>query len=401
MTATLLDDDAPARPAQAAAETRCGNSPVEDFARDVWCLFGLPVDNLCYESACTLIDGHAAARRRALLSTININWIATSLTNPQFRASILNSDICTVDGVPLLWLARLAGLPMRDTVAGSTLIDRLCKRKAACPLTVFFMGGKERVAQEACRKVNRRRGGLRAVGHYNPGFGPLTAPPFCDGVRAVNTASPDLLVVALGALRGQSWIEQHRRTLDAGLVSHLGAAVDFLAGNERRAPRWLQRAGLEWLWRSYQRPALLHRYAADFFRLLKLLARHRLTPTPAQGTAAGGGTVVAEDATSIRIALHGSLTNHTRGALRETFVTALAMDKDIHLDFAAVGQVDRAFLGYLLLLIKHQARNRRKLLLINSDREIEKIFRRNLIDVSANALGVSYPSATLPVQEIG
>ena len=91
----------------------------------------------------------------------------------------------------------------------------------------------------------------------------------------MNAARPDFLVVSLGAAKGQAWIMRNLHRLDVPLVSHLGAVVNFVAGEVRRAPRWMQRSGLEWAWRVKEEPALLRRYAGDALRLLPLAWRER------------------------------------------------------------------------------------------------------------------------------
>ena len=232
--------------------------------RDVHCLFGLAVDNCTLVSTKNLLRQRIRLGRQTILSTINVNWVAQALRNEAFRNTVNNSDLVVIDGKPLLWLAQMLGCPMHETVPGSTLIQELLEESADQPLTIFLLGGEGNTAELAMQRINRRRnGGLRAVGALNPGHGTveeLSAPEILD---TVNATQPDILLVALGAKKGTQWIEHNREQLNAKVISHLGATINFLAGTVQRAPRFLQTIGLEWVWRIVQEPKLFSRYAAD------------------------------------------------------------------------------------------------------------------------------------------
>lgn len=182
------------------------NNPItQDFHRDVYCLLGLPVDNLSMESAKALLYDKAGQKGNVVLSTINVNWVVQSFANTSFRAAILNSDIITLDGRPLLWLAKLLGYPMSEVVSGSTLIQELHRDKTAKkPLTIFLFGGEEGAAGQALERINRNQGGLRAVGALNPGFGTVEQMSSDAIINTINETHPDILLVALGAKKRHS-----------------------------------------------------------------------------------------------------------------------------------------------------------------------------------------------------
>lgn len=250
------------------------NNPSAHDAPGRHLLFGLPVDNLGMSETKTLLRQIAKDGKQVVLSTINVNWVVTATRDPGFRAAILNSDLVVLDGKPLLWLSKLRGYPMREVVPGSTLIQELHQEKtAAPPLTIFLFGGENGVARKAMEHINSTPGGLKAVGALNPGFGTvaqLSSPEILD---AINRTRPDILLVALGAKKGTQWITRNRHQLDARIISHLGATINFLAGTVLRAPRPLRLLGLEWLWRIYQEPKLFTRYAGDGLALLRLVAQ--------------------------------------------------------------------------------------------------------------------------------
>ena len=249
-------------------------APAVDFDREVYCVLGLPVDAVDMDGAVAAVRRAAASGRRCMVSTPNLNFLAGALSDPAFRDSVLESDLCLADGMPLVWVARALGLPIRSRVAGSDLFAALAKHPGP-PLRVYFFGGPDGAAQAACERVNANAHGLRCVGFDSPGFVSIEAMSDAPRIARINGSGAQFVVAALGARKGQAWLRHNRAQLRAPVLCHLGAVVNFAAGRVRRAPAWLQRLGLEWLWRIGQEPALWRRYAGDGLALLRLMATRR------------------------------------------------------------------------------------------------------------------------------
>ncbi|WP_319409027.1 WecB/TagA/CpsF family glycosyltransferase [uncultured Desulfosarcina sp.] len=219
-----------------------------------------------------LIRNRAGEKRSLVMSTINVNWVVEASRNPSFRQAILNSDIVVLDGKPLLWLSKRKGHPIKEVVAGSSLIQELLVDKnTKNPLTIFLFGGEGDIAQQAMDRINSIHGGFRAVGALNPGYGSVEKMCSDEIIDAINQTEPDILLVALGAKKGTQWIEHNRQRLNAGVVSHLGATINFMAGTVQRAPFLMRKLSMEWVWRIFQEPKLFSRYAGDGLILLRLL----------------------------------------------------------------------------------------------------------------------------------
>lgn len=210
-----------------------------------------------------------------LISTINTNFVANSWKHKGFRQSLLQSDLCTVDGIGMLLLCHLSSVSKMPRVSGADLLERLLSRERSAlgrPLRVFFFGGNEAVADLARRVVNKLpSSAVCCVGSVNPGFGTMDELSRPELLAMINDAQPDFLIAALGAERGQEWLMRNRAHLDVPVCAHLGAAVNFVAGSIVRAPRKWQRLGLEWAWRIRQEPALARRYFKDGLFLARLL----------------------------------------------------------------------------------------------------------------------------------
>lgn len=333
-----------------------------DFTRDVHCLLGLPFDAVDLDGAARRLRAAAAAGERCVLATPNLNFVVAAQDDAAFRDSVIRADLCVADGMPLVWTARLLGLPLAERVAGSTLFERL-RADAARPLGVFFFGGADGVAAQACARLNAEAGGVRCVGWDSPGFEPVPAISGAERIARINASGADFLVVSLGARKGQAWIEHNLGALAPPLVSHLGAVVNFVAGTVRRAPPAWQRAGLEWLWRIREEPALWRRYAGDALgfarlaltRLLPYALHLRLARPSAAQLEAARVDLDDADAGTLVLRLRGAWSRDNLAPLRTAFARAAASGRALRLDLAGASHVDAAVLGLVSLLWAHAA----------------------------------------------
>ena len=239
-----------------------------------YALMGLPVHAVNQTETVEQLWLAVRERRQLFFTTPNLNFAVACRQDPAFRQSVLSSDLVVADGMPLVWAARLLGIPIPERVAGSSVFESI--RTTPPPdngprMRVFFFGGQPGIAQLAHERVNAGSRGMESVGFLDPGFGSVEemgADPIID---TLNAANADFLVIALGAAKGQAWIQQNRRRLNARVISHLGAVINFSAGSLRRSPPWMQKLGLEWLWRIKEEPQLWRRYGADGLALMGVL----------------------------------------------------------------------------------------------------------------------------------
>ena len=196
----------------------------------------------------------------------------SSLSDPEFRESLLDSDLCPPDGAPIVWIARLLGLPIKERVAGSDLLDRLrAGGTGTRRLAIFLFGGAKGVAAAAAGKLNAKPGGLNCVGTMDPGFCEVSEMSQDHVMDTVNSSGADFLVLSLGAKKGQLWLQRNHHRLTIPIRAHLGAAVNFQAGLIKRAPPIVRAWGFEWLWRIKEERYLWKRYRDDGVVLLRLL----------------------------------------------------------------------------------------------------------------------------------
>lgn len=350
--------------------------------RDVWCLLGLPIDATSEEGTLKELCICISETRSCFLSTPNLNFLITSLDDEAFRRSVLDSDWVVADGMPLVWVGRLLGIPLPERVPGSGVFEKLRRSgNEGKPIRVFFFGGPEGVAERACAILSAEATPMQGVGCYYPGFGTVEDMSESSIIDAINATNPDFVLVALGARKGQAWIEHNRARLSAPVISHLGAVVNFVAGTVSRAPGWVQRTGLEWLWRIYQEPSLFKRYWADAVAMLKLLiinvlplARYLRRSRRLCANAPSPRCQLSDDAGVAVIAVGGCIHNEAMGELRDLAKQACAKGRDVALDLAEVEYIDCAFIGFLQVLESRLRRQRRHLYIRHESPSLRRIF---------------------------
>lgn len=327
-----------------------------DFYRPVHCLLGLPFDAVNAQQALRRLEDARAGGPRCYLSTPNLNFLVASQHDPAFRDSVCRSDLSVADGMPLVWLARLLGLPLRERVSGSGLFE-LLRRRSGLRWDVFFFGGQPDAGRLACEALGGQPSSMRAAGHLCPGFGSVEQMSRPEWIERINASGANLLVVSLGSAKGQAWISQNLDRLHAPVVSHLGAVVNFVAGTVARAPRWMQRTGLEWLWRIKEEPQLWQRYARDGLALARLLAA-RVVPLAVLQQLQAPPEHAFHQARVTRLratdkaaaSLQGAWRNDNLLPVRHAFTDLLAMGGDLTLDLSETTWVDSSFAGLLALL---------------------------------------------------
>lgn len=243
-----------------------------DFNRNVHCLMGLPIDCVSLPEAANMLNLTRTLGRRCFFSTPNLNFIIASQSNARFRDSVSLSNLSLADGMPLVWVAKLLGIPVKGRVSGSSLFEFL---RSHSPLTwkVFFFGGPKGIGQDACLAMGNQVAQMRPSGYIYPGFVDVQEMSRPDLIECINASQSDMLVVSLGAAKGQEWICKNLDHLATPIVAHLGAVINFAAGKIKRAPLWMQRNGLEWVWRIKEERSLLRRYFLDGIAFASLLAR--------------------------------------------------------------------------------------------------------------------------------
>jgi N-acetylglucosaminyldiphosphoundecaprenol N-acetyl-beta-D-mannosaminyltransferase len=222
-------------------------------------VLGTMVDALDLRSAADAVESWVASDHRSYVCHANVHGVMEARGDPRVAAAYAGAGLTVPDGMPLVWLGRRAGHRGVARVYGPDLMLELCERAARRGGSCFYLGGAPGVAESLAAVLETRFPGLRTAGTWSPPFGLDPLRVDAEAVARVNAARPEIVWVGLGCPRQELWMATHRPHLDTAALMGVGAAFDFLTGRVRQAPRWMQRSGLEWLFRLIQEPRRLWR----------------------------------------------------------------------------------------------------------------------------------------------
>ena len=229
-------------------------------------ILGVRVDCVGMAGAIAAIDrlltsagaSPADERETLLVATINPEFVMRARADERFRQALEDAALCLPDGAGVVWALRRQGCREQERVPGVELVEALaaaCARRGWRP---FFLGAGPGVAAEAASRLEGRFPGLRVAGVH--GGSPRTEDD-AETLRRIRAAAPDILFVAYGHPRQELWVARNRARLGVPVAIGVGGAFDFLSGRVARAPRWLRRVQLEWLWRLTIQPWRARRMA--------------------------------------------------------------------------------------------------------------------------------------------
>jgi len=222
-------------------------------------ILGVGVNAINMTTALEVIEGWIVRQEPHYVCVTGVHGVMESQRDEGLRHIHNRAGLVTPDGMPLVWLSRLKGFRHVGRVYGPDLMLALCERSVAQGYRHFFYGGAEGVPEQLATVLQNRFPGLQVVGTFSPPFRPLTPEEDREVVRMINEANPDIVWVGLSTPKQERWMAEHIDRLTAPVLIGVGAAFDFHTGRKPQAPRWMQRSGLEWLFRLLTEPRRLWR----------------------------------------------------------------------------------------------------------------------------------------------
>lgn len=214
-------------------------------------ILGVRVDALTYDDLLQEVSEFVAQRGPHQIATVNPEFVMEARRNARFQAVLEGSDLCLADGAGLLWAARAQGTPLPERVTGSDGLPLIAEQAALAGWRIYLLGAALGVAERAGDVLALQFPGLAIAGAL-PGSPSDTDAPGI--IACIRQAQPDILFVAYGAPAQDLWIASHGRELGVPVMMGVGGAFDHITGVRRRAPRWVQRFNLEWLYRLATQP---------------------------------------------------------------------------------------------------------------------------------------------------
>jgi N-acetylglucosaminyldiphosphoundecaprenol N-acetyl-beta-D-mannosaminyltransferase len=234
---------------------------------------GVPVDAVDMEGALDRVLRAIGQGRVFQVSTINLDFLVGAQKKPDVQSLFRRTDLNLADGAPVVWLSRLLGARLPERVEGADLVPNLIGQLAGSGTRLFLLGGEGGVAAEAGACLSRRYPGIVIAGTYEPPRASVNDMNNAEILARIAESRADVLLVALGHPKQEMWIDMNRDLLPVSVAIGVGCVFDILAGRSRRAPVWMQAAGLEWAFRLLHEPGrLMRRYAVDAAWLVPITA---------------------------------------------------------------------------------------------------------------------------------
>lgn len=235
------------------------------------------VNNLTMSETIDAVEELIKSEKKSYVVAINVDVVIKIENDPYLKKIVDNADMVLVDGKPLVWISNFYGKPLKAKISGSDLVPLLCEEASKKQYSIFIIGGKEGVAEQAKQNLEKRLPGIRIVGTYAPTYGFEKNDAELNKINTLlSEAKPDLLIACFGCPKQEKWIFENISNYDAKVSICAGATVDFLAGNIKRAPRWMSEHGLEWLYRFLQEPKrMFRRYFIDDMKIFRLILKYK------------------------------------------------------------------------------------------------------------------------------
>ena len=232
----------------------------------------LAMDEVLQE-ICNLVD----EKKKSYVVAVNTDVIIKIESDKYLKQISDEADLTLVDGKPLIWISKWLKRPVKEKISGSDLVPKLCRISAEKGYTIFIIGGKEGVANSAKANLEKFFKDIQIVGIYSPPLGfERDAEELSRINQKISSADPDIVIACFGCPKQEKWVYENYKKYNASVSICAGATVDFLAGNVKRAPKWMSDHGLEWFYRFLQEPKrMFKRYFIDDLKIISIIRKYR------------------------------------------------------------------------------------------------------------------------------
>jgi N-acetylglucosaminyldiphosphoundecaprenol N-acetyl-beta-D-mannosaminyltransferase len=237
-------------------------------------VLGCPITRLSLNGFVTRAEEYIASGKPHYVAMVNAAKLIKMRSDDELRESVLAADLIGADGVPVVWASRLFGSPLPGRVNGTDLMYELLKKGDEKRYRIFFFGARQLVLDRVLEVVRKDYPGVQIAGSHHGYFATHEEP---DVVKEIRTARPDILFIAFGTPKKELWVKRYLHAMGVPVIHGVGGSFDVLAGIIPRAPLWMQRNGLEWLFRLSQEPRRMwRRYLATNSLFIILITREWL-----------------------------------------------------------------------------------------------------------------------------
>jgi N-acetylglucosaminyldiphosphoundecaprenol N-acetyl-beta-D-mannosaminyltransferase len=318
-------------------------------------VLGLPLDSLTADGAVEAIESLIHSGGTHQVATANLNFWSNSLMDRHLHRIIAGCSLVLPDGMPLVWVSKLLGCPLAERVTGVDMVPRLADLSARKGYGIFLLGGKGDVAERAKKLMEVKFPGVRIVGTFAPSEEEMARLDHSEILDRIHLAKPDILLVALGNPKQEKWIWMHRKRLGVPVAMGVGGSFEIMVGDVLRAPRWIQKFGLEWAMRLVQEPARLGpRYFRDIMGFGRKLPLTLLAAWMQRQYLGESRVSAAATPQAMHVFVHGKLSGQMDSSLQQATRASIANGVVMVVHLEEVRQITADGLG-VLMGIRRQA----------------------------------------------
>jgi N-acetylglucosaminyldiphosphoundecaprenol N-acetyl-beta-D-mannosaminyltransferase len=339
-------------------------------------VLGIPFHSLTMDEALDTLEDYIRDGRFHQVATANVDFVKNAMRDRQVRDILCSCDLVVPDGMPIVWMSRLLGAPLKERVCGVDLVERLAELSARRGYRIFLLGASESRSRRAAKVLRQRHPDLRIVGRYSPEVRPLEQMDHEAILARIEEARPDILFVAFGNPKQERWLAMHRDRLNVPVCIGVGGSFDAISGDIPRAPVWMQQSGLEWLHRLCQEPRrLAGRYLEDALCLLRHVPAHLAAVLAQPRRSAPSNLLTRQIGNTRLISTIGNLTGVLLEECNALCRDACAEGMNIVLDLSRTAYLGPDSLGSLIHFENSMRQRREQLWLAQLPSHLERLLR--------------------------
>ncbi|MDF7826294.1 WecB/TagA/CpsF family glycosyltransferase [Pontiellaceae bacterium B12227] len=316
-------------------------------------IYGVPFHNVTFEEAVDWIVDRVRSGRPANIATANLDFVTQAWHDPELQRILIDADLVLADGFPVVKLSPFFGPELKGRVTGSDLTPMLAERAAKEGMSIYGLGGAAGVAEKALELLKERHPNLKIAGTYSPPFAELLEMDHREILQELEKTKPDILFVAFGAPKQDKFISMHVRGWNVPVAMGVGASLDFITGDQKRAPELMQKCCMEGLWRICCNPRrLFARYLANvrflFSASRQMVQIHKMRDIPTSFQSLEPADLQTLEECGVAVERFQPLENEAAAAEFVKRIDGFAQGKNLLLDVHAAPWLNSLELGALL-----------------------------------------------------
>jgi N-acetylglucosaminyldiphosphoundecaprenol N-acetyl-beta-D-mannosaminyltransferase len=339
-------------------------------------LLGIRIDDVSLDEAVSIIDSMIDAGGCHQVATANVDFLSKAVDDRELREILNGCELVLADGMPLVWASRMMGASLKERVTGADLFPRLLELSARKKRRIFLLGATEERSLCTLERIRREYPEAEICGRLAPPMASLDQMANGEMLKAIEEARPDILMVAFGNPKQEKWLAMHRHRLNVPVCIGVGASVDFFSGEQARAPMWMQRSGMEWLFRLFSEPRrLAPRYLDNILFLMRYLSLQLFITSVQPGKSPDVKLSMTRLGQVLIVRIAGDFTGPAVSELRQGIESQLASGCSLIVDLSASRSIRPDAAGFLVGFTREMMGRDAQVWLAGVQRSVRNVLR--------------------------